>query len=400
MIAGELKKLLSIKIKYRSDGFTDQFNRVLVMKLLLVCSTVMCINWFKDSVNCVVPSSATVSSSFVSSACWIQGVYVYDELKERVDSVGYYGIPKDIDMDGTYEDGRPCPVKTDSKVFIGCKPLTKTFFLQYQWFPFYIGAMALCFYLPYVLHLFANEDLISLKKTVKSNGSSADAILNSYFNRKTSSKSRLRLRILYNYIIKSLYVFVNIISFILTDKIFLGKFKNYGSKWLLWSKLPNSVAYDYMGARSFPKPGNELLPPFGYCELYESSKDIKHSVANHYRFLCEMSQNILYQYCLIVVWFLLVLGIVISIIGLLVLLLNHVLTIVFVVFRGLSARKLYKVLSLRECEYLELIRKRNLPLYSEIILKLRLEKYNGTGSTPCESPPPGFDDLSKLNSHV
>lgn len=52
--------------------------------------------------------------------------------------------------------------------------------------------------------------------------------------------------------------------------------------------------------------GNLILPPFGYCELYELGKDVS------FKCICELSQNVIYQYCLIVLWFALVLGIAIS----------------------------------------------------------------------------------------
>ena len=45
---------------------------------------------------------------FVHSACWIQGFYIYTEMMDRIDQSGYYGIPKDIDMDGLTADGRLC----------------------------------------------------------------------------------------------------------------------------------------------------------------------------------------------------------------------------------------------------------------------------------------------------
>ena len=69
--------------------------------------------------------------------------------------------------------------------------------------------------------------------------------------------------------------------------------------------------------------GNQLLPPFGYCEVYELSKDIE---VKH-KFICEMSQNILYQYCLIGLWFTLIFGIVVSLLGLSLLIIQYVATL-------------------------------------------------------------------------
>lgn len=47
-------------------------------------------------------------SDFVHSACWIQGFYIYRELKDRFDESGYYGIPTNIDNDGMTEEGKLC----------------------------------------------------------------------------------------------------------------------------------------------------------------------------------------------------------------------------------------------------------------------------------------------------
>jgi len=66
-----------------------------------------------------------------------------------------------------------------------------------------------------------------------------------------------------------------------------------------------------------------LLPPFGYCEVHASAKDIKESYGNKHKFVCELSQNVLYQYALVVLWFALIFGIVISIIGLIMLLIHY-----------------------------------------------------------------------------
>lgn len=401
MLVGELKGLLSLKIKSRHDGYSDQFNRIFIIKILMVCSLLMGINWYKDSVNCIVPGSSNIASDFVSSACWIQGVYVYSELKDRVDEVAYYGIPKSIDSDGMLPSGHLC--STQPKAFApkvpGCKPLTKTFFLQYQWMPFYIGALAILYYIPYVLHIYGNSDMISLKGTLKSGKAEGDKIVDAYFNHRTNPVRQLRTRVMFNYFIKLLYIIANLVAFFCTDRLLLGKFRSYGVRWVRWSKLENSIAYDYMGTRDFPKPGHELLPPFGYCELYEASKDIIRSHGNRHKFVCELSQNILYQYCLLVIWFVLIFGIIISCVGFLLLLLDHVITLLCVLRQGTMARKMYNVLTLRECEYLEFIRRRDIPLYAEVVQKLRIERYhmglaNGNGAkAPCETPPPEFNEV-------
>ena len=70
--------------------------------------------------------------------------------------------------------------------------------------------------------------------------------------------------------------------------------------------------------------GNELLPPFGYCELTSGARDIKDSFYNYHKLVCEMSQNVLYQYVLAILWFALIAGIIISVIGLLQMILHYI----------------------------------------------------------------------------
>ena len=55
IVGGDLKELLTIKIKSRYDNFTDQYHRIMMVKILLVCSLIMGLSWFKDSINCIVP---------------------------------------------------------------------------------------------------------------------------------------------------------------------------------------------------------------------------------------------------------------------------------------------------------------------------------------------------------
>ena len=49
MFAKDLISLLSINIKSRTDNYSDQYNRILVVKILMVCSVIMSVNWFKVS---------------------------------------------------------------------------------------------------------------------------------------------------------------------------------------------------------------------------------------------------------------------------------------------------------------------------------------------------------------
>lgn len=343
----------------------------------MVCSVVMGISWFRDSINCIVPASHGIGGGFISATCWIQGVYVYKELSHRVDNTAYFGIPKDITNDGYLKSSKSLelcntePRFGEDKPDPDCIPMEKTFYLQYQWMPFLIGALALLFYLPYMFHLQVNKDLISLKTNV-SGGGDAKKIVKTYFNPKvnTNLKWDSCVRILLNIVVKILYFVANIVAFFGIDILLNKQFKNYGQMWIQWSNLPNSIQLDYMGLRVTPKPGDYLLPPFGYCEIYESAKDIKVTVANRHKFLCELSQNILYQYALIVLWFALIVGMVVSLIGLIVLIVHYVVNIFGVRHRGPSGRQLYKSLTARELEYLEFIRKKNIQLYGEVLDQL------------------------------
>ena len=94
--------------------------------------------------------------------------------------------------------------------------------------PFYIGALSICFYLPYVLHLYGNNDLIGLKKSLKSGENDVARITRGYFNHQLNPVRSLRMRILYSYMVKVLYLVANIVAFCCTDKLLNGNFIGYG----------------------------------------------------------------------------------------------------------------------------------------------------------------------------
>uniref|UniRef100_A0A7M5X4M6 Innexin n=1 Tax=Clytia hemisphaerica TaxID=252671 RepID=A0A7M5X4M6_9CNID len=391
LVASDIKGMLSITIKSRHDSHTDQYNRIFMVKILLVTSLVMGISWYSDSISCIIPEAHGISGGFVSQTCWIQGVYVYKELKDRIDEVAYYGIPKDITLDGyltNTENKELCPMhpKLDKKPSEHCTHMHKTFFLQYQYFPFLVASFAILFYVPYIFFRTANADLISLKNNIKEGEADAENIAKHYFSKTTNPQRNNMLRIVFNILIKILYLVANLVCFLGLDRLLNGEYIGYGNKWIQWSSLDNAVQYDYMGMRDHPKPGNILLPPFGYCEVRASAKDIKESYANQHKFVCELSQNILYQYALVVLWFALIIGIVVSVIGLLLLIIHYIVGVFGIKADGPVAKRIFKTLSFRELEYLEFIRKRDIVLYGEILDHLKNDRLHEV------APPSNRDD--------
>ena len=77
-------------------------------------------------------------------------------------------MPRDINMDGMYPDGTVCAT-TDSSHSRNenCRPMEKTFYLQYQYMTFVLAALAALYYAPYAFFRFNNQDIVSLKGTIK-----------------------------------------------------------------------------------------------------------------------------------------------------------------------------------------------------------------------------------------
>ena len=291
----------------------------------------------------------------------------------------YYGIPNALEDDGKRSDGSLCIVGQDKD----CTPMEKTFYLQYQWFPFYVAAIGFLFYLPYILFRYINTDLISLKGTIKTVEVDIESVVKNYFNYQINPPLRMRLRIIANIAVKICYLLVNIIAFVVTDSLLNGDFRRYGSEWIAWSKGSNERAYDYTQSRQRIKPGEVLLPTFGICDVLELGKDVKHELLNKHKFVCEISQNVLYQYVLMLLWFLYVFGMVVSCVGLIMQIVDHLITTACFLSQGSQAKKVYQSLTLRECEYLEYVRKKNMPVYGKLIRKLKEERLDSYG-TGCE----------------
>ena len=74
MITGNIKSLLQIKFKNRHDNYTDQYNRIFMVKMAMISSMLLGLNWFKDTIRCTVPNFAGADKGYVHQACWIQGM--------------------------------------------------------------------------------------------------------------------------------------------------------------------------------------------------------------------------------------------------------------------------------------------------------------------------------------
>jgi len=382
-LTGEIKDLLTIQIKPRHDPMCDQYSRIFMVKLLLVCTIIIGVNQYQDTVQCIVPESLDICSGdddpdsscqFLHAACWIQGMYVYKQLLDRVNDVAYFGMPKNIDQDG-YINGTDdlCEMvpRLDATPNPKCIPMDKTFYLQYQWMAFFVAALAVLYYLPYVMFCKINSDLICLRANMKSDNKVADEIMKGYFKRDSTTRADAWLRPLLNVAVKALYVCSNIITFLALDNVLNGEYLRYGKRWIDWAKLGNTVMYDYMGMRDFPKPGNRLLPPFGYCEFFESAKDIKISKSNQVKVVCEISQHILYQYCLLLLWFCIVVGIAVSILGLL----HTIWTYITNFVKMKSKTSGFGGATLREMDYITYIKTRDRTMYGNIMEKLKEQDY-------------------------
>ena len=74
LITNNIKSILNIKIKTRHDSYTDQYLRIFMVKMCVVSSLVMGVDWFHDTVSCMVPQKSDLKPNFIHSACWIQGI--------------------------------------------------------------------------------------------------------------------------------------------------------------------------------------------------------------------------------------------------------------------------------------------------------------------------------------
>lgn len=115
--------------------------------------------------------------------------------------------------------------------------MEKTFFLQYQWFPFGVAALGILYYLPYLLYCVVNADIINIKDAIKKKKADEvnyDDIIKRFFTRKNNSYSMLTSRVLLNVIVKVFYVVANVVAILVVDMSLNGQFMSFGGQWARW----------------------------------------------------------------------------------------------------------------------------------------------------------------------
>ena len=377
-----LKDILSFKIHFRSDSWTDQWNRLVMCKLFVVMALVIGIDYFQDEITCMISDNVAVDASFVQSACWITGFYVYPELNANWKHVGYHGVPKDLSMDGISVDGSLCSTVTKYGIDdLNCTPMRKEFYLQYQWYPFFVGSLALLYYLPYLVYRFVDKDIICLRELIERGQYSKENILSSHFDHHINPKSEMRLRITGVFFVKLLYLGVNLFAFNFVDVSLNGRFMRYGLAWLKWNRMPNPIAHD-LQLRHTSKPGDQLLPPMGICDIDESSRDSRNTLTNQHKFICELSQNILYQYCFLIIWFLVVASILLSLFGVL----QHIYRCckgLWIICSSQSPAYQANQYTLREHQYLEVIQEMDPLLFQAMCTDFKSRKCSLNDKSSC-----------------
>ena len=151
------------------------------------------------------------------------------------------------------------------------------------------------------------------------------------------------------------------------------QFRDYGINWARWVRGNFAYNLDYT-TRSKPTPGNKMLPTFGLCELHETRLDATNEYANSIRMICEIKANVLYQYIFIAIWFLLVISIFMSCVGVIVNMFGHFIYGLRLAKKETSSKYIYRYLTFRECEYLEFIRRKNLSVYGSVFRALTKSK--------------------------
>ena len=99
------------------------------------------------------------------------------------------------------------------------------------------------------------SDPLTRKDILKKGVTDHEEIAKSYFNLRFNSEESGCLRIVLNIFIKISYIAVNLMALFTLNFSLNGEYLSHGISWVNWSKLNNSLQFDYLGTRDDPKPG-------------------------------------------------------------------------------------------------------------------------------------------------
>lgn len=213
----------------------------------------------------------------------------------------------------------------------------------------------------------------------------------------------MRFRVFLNVINKCLYFAVNYGTFRILDTLLNHHFVEYGPNWMAWASQ-NTTRLDFL-SRKAPTPGNQMIPTFGMCDIYDTRNGLTRSYVNKYTVICEISSHLLYQYMFVILWILLVLSIVISLGGIVLHLVGHLHILIFVKRKKMIIPIANKLMH-REFEYLEFLRRRDLTTYGKVLRRLQTYKFqeephqNGGHSVAMEYKELSIGDDSFLNESI
>ena len=90
----------------RYDTIFDQYTRLFMPFLFIGSSILMVYSYFEDQLNCMVSSRLTGIAEFIKETCWSQGLYIYEEMHNKLNESSYYGIPEYTGYDGITSKGK------------------------------------------------------------------------------------------------------------------------------------------------------------------------------------------------------------------------------------------------------------------------------------------------------
>ena len=121
--------------------------------------------------------------------------------------------------------------------------------------PFLLIGFAIVYYSPYVAFRPINKDLISLRNNLQRGEADHGKIAESYFNPRINAEGSGYLPVVLNIFIKISYIAVNLMALFTLNFSLNNEYLSHGISWVSWSKLNNSLQFDYFGIRENPKPG-------------------------------------------------------------------------------------------------------------------------------------------------